>query len=153
MLWLACMAALSGERLAAQSLPDSIVGQRVRVHLSVQPDAARRGAHQVLHGLVQSIAPDSVKIVLHPAVAPVALAVHGIDQVEVSRGVNRIREALQTGLGGAAIYAGVGALANVELSDHRGRNVMLNAAIGFVAGAAAGALFPDEQWVRVFARE
>jgi hypothetical protein len=143
------MLALTGD-LPAQAVPDSLVGHRVRLHLSHQE--RRAVARQILHGVMTRIELDSVAVQIHPAATQVVVAVNGIHQIDVSRGVSGSRTALRRGAMGATLWGGVGAMGGQEFGGGVNENVLIWAAGGFIFGAVFGALKPEEGWKTVFHR-
>jgi hypothetical protein len=108
------MLALTGD-LRAQAVPDSRPGHRVRLHLSHQERPVERAvARQILHGVMTRVELDSIAVQLHPAATQVVVAVNGIHQIDVSRGVSGSRTALRHGAMGAALWGGLGAMGFVD---------------------------------------
>lgn len=139
--------------LRAQAVPDSLVGHRVRLHLSPQEPSVERGvARQILHGVMTRIELDSVAVQIHPAATRVVVAANGIQQIDVSRGVSGSRTALRRGAMGAALWGGIGAMGGEEFGGGVTENLLIWAAGGFVYGAVLGALRPQEGWTTVFRR-
>ena len=146
------MLALAGD-LRAQSVPDSLAGHRVRLHLSPQGRSLEGAvARQTLRGVMTRIALDSIAMRIHPAAGPVAVAVNGIYQIDVSRGVSGSRTALRRGAAAAALWGGVGAMGGQEFGGGVTENTLIWAAGGFIFGAVLGALKPEEGWTTVFRR-
>lgn len=149
----ACVLLVVPSHLAAQVVSDSLVGERVRLHLSRQ-DRSLEGfvERQQLRGILADVAGDSVTIRIHPESAPVHVAANGIYQIDVSRGVSRTRTAFQRGTQSAAVSALLGAAGGDEFGGSDLENMLIWAGGGFVFGAVLGAFLPEEHWDRIFHR-
>jgi hypothetical protein len=146
------MFAMTGD-LRAQTVPDSLVGHRVRLHLSHQERSGEPGvARQILHGVMTRIELDSIAMQIHPSATQVVVAVNGIQQIDVSRGLSGSRTALRRGAMGAALWGGVGAMGGQEFGGGVNENFLIWATGGFIFGAVLGALKPEEGWTTVFRR-
>jgi hypothetical protein len=143
--------ALTPVGVCAQSLPDTLNGRRVRVHLSHQKTEGHV-RRQLLRGTAVSVQPDSLVVQLHPAAEPLGIALNGIYRVDVSRGVSRGRSAFGGAIGGAFFWGLLGLAIEEPVEDDRWESAGFAAAVGFIAGAVSGALFPKEDWKRVFSR-
>jgi hypothetical protein len=135
-----------------QLLPDSLLDRRVRLHL-VRQARSIEGAvdRQMLRGTVSAVTTDSVTIQIHPAASGTSVAITGIHQIDISRGVSRSRTALKAGIGVAAL-SGLQRLRDMERGGHSTNDVLMWAAGGFVLGGVFGLLLPAEQWKRVYRR-
>jgi hypothetical protein len=147
--------ALASADIRAQAVPDSLTAHRVRVHLS-RLDRAVEGANarQLLRGTMTRITPDSVTLMLHPEASHVTIAMNGVYQVDVSRGVSPARTALTRGIGGALTWFLFGSFRDEDDQFGGGptENALIWAGGGFVLGAVLGFVFPEERWQRVFRR-
>lgn len=141
---------VGGSPVDAQELPDSIVGKRVRVHFHSPTDPSAVTDPRDLLGRVEKVAADSVRLLLAAPGGAITFPVDRIKRLDISLGVDRPREAAITGIGGAAIFV---ALSFLEpMRDDGVEAALLGGTIGFVIGAFAGALLPDERWRRVYPR-
>lgn len=138
--------------LAAQAVPDSLVGSRVRVELTEQPDGSGRFEQQTLHGTLAAITGDTLRIAIHPDARTVAIALPGIERLDRSLGIDRVREALRNSLGGAAIYGALGYVMPPFGAETSADGALIGAGIGLLAGMVSGVLLPDEKWTSIFER-
>lgn len=149
----AAVLTLSAGEIHAQVVSDSLLNQRVRIHLARQSKALEGAAgRQAFRGILTRIDSDSIAVLIHPEAAPVSVSSHGIYQVDVSRGVSPSRTALRRGVGGALVWAALGSLGPEEIGGGPLENSLIWAGGGFVVGAVIGSLFPEEHWIRVFRR-
>lgn len=139
--------------LNAQVVPDSLVGARVRVHLSRQaPSVEGAVPRQALRGQLLSTGPDSLVVQVHPEAAPVAVSLNGIYEVEASRGISRSRTAVNHALLGAVTWTGIGAMSETEFGGGETESILIWTAGGLILGGVLGAVFPEERWRRIFRR-
>lgn len=146
------IAAISAGALEAQ-VPDSLLNHRIRVHLARQEQSIEGHApRQALRGILTELSDDSLTIRFHPLASPVRMAVTGIHQIDLSRGVSRSRSAVKHALLGAAYMGGMGAMGDHEWGGGAAENYLIWAGSGLVVGAVMGAMLPEERWKRVFRR-
>jgi hypothetical protein len=145
-------ASIGSTEIAAQ-VPDTLLNQRIRVHLARQDRSLEGNApRQALRGVLTELSRDSLTIRFHPLAAPVSVAVTGIHQIDVSRGISRGRSALRNALLGGAYMGGLGALGDYEWGGGDTENYLIWTAGGIVIGAVMGAILPEEGWRSVFRR-
>jgi hypothetical protein len=137
----------------SQILPDTLLNQRVRLHL-VRQDRFVEGAvsRQLLRGVLSAVSNDSVTIRVHPAASVKSVGSSGIHQIDLSRGVRRSRTVLRRSVSAAAIWALIGSFGDDEFGGGPTENALIWAAGGLAFGAVAGILWPEEEWKRVFRR-
>ena len=139
------MLAVLAANAEAQNIPDSLVTKRVQLHLVLGERGVEGfGARQLLRGTALRIGTDSITLLVHKQASPITVAVGGIRQIDVSRGVRRSHSALHRGFEAALIWG----LAPLK-GDRSNEEVAAWAAAGFVFGGIIGALLPHEQWKRV----
>jgi hypothetical protein len=142
--------------LHAQFPDDVRVGARVRVwipELQRQEDGPLR--RQLLRGTVAALAADTLHLAIPGTAGSVAIPRASVRRLQLSRGVSRPASAVEGAVGGAMGGAITWALMNDPRrsggphyrTDWRAAGV--GAAWGAGIGAAAGLLFPHEQWHRV----
>jgi hypothetical protein len=154
----ACAIALSvsPSALSAQFPADVQVGSRVRVWLPEQYRQSEGPARrQLLRGAVESVAPDTLRVLIPGAIGAVAIPRTSLRRLEVSHGVSRPASALERAVGGAIGGAITWALMNDPRrsggpnyrTDWRAAGV--GASWGAGIGAVVGFIFPHERWSRV----
>jgi hypothetical protein len=146
---------------AAAQVPDSgathwplHMGQRVQVVLPTIA-SGRIGVsydRHLLRGTIAGLAPDTIYVQPHPAIAAMAIPRSAIRSLEVSRGFSRMRTALRWGVRGTAL--GVAAAATLRNGPcHRDTDcpatLIQGAFLGASLGAWLGAWIPREEWRRI----
>jgi hypothetical protein len=154
-LLLLALVASSGR---AQALPDSLVGERVRLRLVGQPSEIEgSAAPQMLRGEVLGVTADSVTLRLHPYAGSVAIATAGVARIELSLGVRtRTKSAFHVGsrmaLVGAAEWLLLDAISPRPTFEKGWQAGVAGAVTGAVVGGVLGMLRPQERWARLDGR-
>ena len=146
-LVLAFVSLVAAGRADGQSTADLPAGARIRITL---PDSAR--LHPFMpraQSVIGTLARASSDTLWLQVAGPDALRVPrgAIRKVEVSRGVSRVRSALEFGLG---MGVGIGLVGYTAANDADSRReAVLAGAIGAVVMGVVGAARPYERWKRV----
>ena len=146
--------------LATAQFPSEVrPGARVRVWI---PEARRQNPpperRQLIRGTIESVDANTLRLGVPGTTGSIAIPRTSVVRLDVSRGVNRFASAIEGAAGGAIAGAVTFALMNDPrrkggphyTRDWRAAGV--GAEWGAGIGAVIGALFPHEQWKRVYGR-
>lgn len=133
-----------------QTLASTPPGERIQLTLR---DSLRQRplmpARQMVVGQFVRATEDSVWIRPYGA-SRIALARQNIRYARVSRGTSRLRSALVLGASWGFSFAAAVAIDQLdENHDHKGRDALVGAGVGFGAGALIGTALPFEHWRRI----
>ncbi len=137
---------LAGE-LHAQTPDTSVAGQRIKLVLAA--DTVQGHPRQMLFGRLERKTADSLGIDLGAGIPTLAVPRRTVDAIFVSRGVpTRKQSATGGAIGGAVVGAGIGLLLML-VTDANFLDLLGHVTFDAAAGAAVGALMPQESWRRV----
>ena len=91
----------------------------------------------MLRGQLIATEPGSLKVLLHPEAAPIAISLNAIHEVDLNRGESRSRTAAKHALLGAALWAGIGAMSEAEFGGGEAESILIWTAGGFIFGGRA----------------
>jgi hypothetical protein len=135
------------EGVKAQQPDTAVAGQRIKLLLTA--DTVGGHPRQLLFGTLLNKTADSLRLDLGTGVAPLNVSTRAIDGIFVSRGVpTRKQSATGGAIGGAVVGAGVGLLM-ILFTDADVLDLLGHVTFDAAAGAAIGALLPQESWRRV----
>ena len=138
--------------LQAQSVPDSLIGRRVRLFLTEQPRDVE-DSPQVIRGTVLESTSDTIRLRLHPSTGPVSIASASIERLDLSGGVRTRLESAVHEASRAALWMAIYSVLLNETSNDpmfsRWQAAVVGAAGGVVFGGVTGAVYPRERWRRV----